>query len=147
MRGTGQPSFDQKTVQALAPASRNANTYDSDPIDMLGYEWAEILVDAGAVAGASTLAVTGRDGSAADGSDDALVTADDGVTTAAFGAIASDNDNQVHAAELYVPPRKRYLTVRAVVANSAAVFGVLVKLHKGRKSPVESPTPAFTIID
>jgi len=141
MQGTRQPSFHQKTVQALAPASRSANTYDGTVIDMLGYEWAEIIVDAGAVATTGTLIVTARDGESAAGSDDAAVTG------ATMTTITSANDNQVHAGELYVPPRKRYLTVRAVVANDAAVFGIVVKLHGPKTEPVEDPAPAFAVTE
>lgn len=139
MSGTSQPSFKTKTVRAIAGGSYAAGTHDSAVIDMLGYEWAEIIVDSKLNQATGTLDVTARDGDASDQSDDAAITG------AAFTQITTVNDTALYSGELYVPIRKRYLTVRAIVATAACEFGVIVKLYGPKAAPVESPTPAFTI--
>lgn len=141
MQGTRQPSFHTKTVRALAGGTYAAGTHDSAVIDLLGYEWAEIIVDSKLNDTGGTVDVTAREGDASDGSDDAAITG------AAFTQVTTSNDAALYAGELYLPPRKRYLTVRAVVGTASCEFGVIVKLHGPRTEPVETPAPSFAVTE
>ena len=130
-----------KLNQQIAPASRSAGTVNGTAVDASLYTEASLLVDAGAIASATTLDVTlqhSEDGSTNwnDISGAAIVQ-----LTAGAGGLASIGVNLA-----LMSNKRKYLRASAVVGGSStAVYGVSLLLAGAEVVPVVN-SPASVIV-
>ncbi len=133
-----QPSFHGKPLLGLRPDAYGTGTHDAT-IDTRGYKWMRIASLVGDIASGGTLTVSVLEGDASDGSDAVAITG------AAFTALTPAGDRVVNHGELYLAPRKRYVTVRAVLAGAGGDIAVPVDLCAAREEPATSDV-AFSVL-
>lgn len=132
------PMFSRKCVIGHLPASRGAATTDTTGIDVRGYKYAQVVLLCGATTATGTLDVTVRESDNSDGSSSAAIPG------ATFAQVTPSNDDATYTGTIYLPPRKRYLVIRAITATAASVFASLVILSGKRTEPADS-TPVFEV--
>lgn len=130
-----------KVVQALEAKAYSAASTDSAVIDVLGFDEALVILNAGVAAAAAEADVTIREGDESDGSDDAAIAG------AAFAQITVANDQTVYVGRLDLSKRKRYFTIRNVGDGANAVtLGVTVVLMRAKYPPAtQVETVAFDL--
>jgi hypothetical protein len=127
-----------KTVQLVkADAYSAATTYNGAAdasglgVDVSGYNEALIILNSGTATGTNTVTlVSSNDNSTAPSTWDAI-------SSAAFTAVTSANDDAVQVARLHVGGDKKYLAVKSVVATNPCDFGVVAVLTGAQSEPTD----------
>lgn len=135
--GSLQPDFCAKSVTAIYPDAKSANTYDG-VVDCKGAKWARVAFRIGVISSGGTVTASVRDSENSDGSSSAAITG------ATLTGITPAGDVVTKTVVVYLQPRQRYLVPRMVVAGAAADISCDVELYGHQAEPPATADATIT---